>query len=74
MGGDEMWKNPDYTLDNVWRPAEARRVTICWIGKGLHGERPAGLGTGLVYGFWEDGLSWQDAPARVAAAQDFWRM
>jgi len=47
-------------------------VTICWVGAGLPAERPVGLDTGLVYGFWEDGLAWEDAPARVAAAQAFW--
>jgi len=72
MGGDEMWHNPDFTLEKVWRQAAAHRVTICWVGPGLPAERPAGLDTGLVYGFLEDGLTLEDASARVAAAQAFW--
>ncbi|MCX6028378.1 MAG: hypothetical protein NT169_03620 [Chloroflexi bacterium] len=72
MGGEEAWHNPNYTLEKVWRQAAAHRVTICWVGPGLPTGRPAGLDTGLVYGFWEDGLTWEDAPARLAAAQAFW--
>jgi len=72
MGGDEMWHNPDFTLEKMWRQAAVHQVTICWVGPGLHSERPAGPDTGLVYGFWEDSLAWEDAPARVATAQAFW--
>ena len=72
MGGDEAWHNPDYTLEKVWRQAAMHRVTICWVGPGLPAERPAGLDTGLVYGFYEEGLTWEHAPARVATAQAFW--
>ncbi len=72
MGGEEAWHNPNYTLEKVWRQAAAHRVTICWIGPGLPAKRPVGLDTGLVYGFWEDGLAWEDAPARLATVRTFW--
>jgi hypothetical protein len=72
MGAEEAWHNPAYTLEAIWRAASARRVAICWAGPGLPAARPAGLDTGLLYGFWEDGLSWEAAPARLAAARAFW--
>jgi hypothetical protein len=73
MGAEEAWHNPAYTLEAIWRRAAEHRVTICWVGPGLPAERPAGLDTGLVYGFWETGLTWEDAPARLAQARAFWR-
>lgn len=72
MGAEEAWHNPAYTLEAVWRRAAEHHVTICWAGSGLPAERPEGLDTGLVYGFWEDGLAWEDAPARLAQARAFW--
>ena len=62
MGAEDAWHNPAHTLESVWAAASARRVTIC----------SAGLNTGLVYGFWEDGLSWEAAPTRLATAREFW--
>ena len=62
MGAEDAWHNPAYTLEPVWAAASARRVAICWAGPNLPAARPAGLDTGLVYGFWEDGLSWEAAP------------
>jgi hypothetical protein len=73
MGAADAWHNPAYTLEAVWRQAAGHRVTICWVGPGLPAERPAGLDTGLVYGFWETDLAWEDAPARLAMARAFWR-
>ena len=70
---DQAWHNPDFTLDKMWRRAAEHKVTICWIGPGLPTERPAGLNTGLVYGFWENGRTWADAPACLAKAREFWR-
>jgi hypothetical protein len=72
MGAEEAWKNPDFTLDNVWRQAAERGVTISWVGPGLPAQRPDGLDTGLVYSFWQDGLSWEEAPQCVASVQSFW--
>ena len=73
MGSEEAWHNPAYTLESVWRNAAERRVTICWAGPGLPAIRPPGLTTGLIYGFWEDGLAWEDAPTRLAEACTFWK-
>jgi len=72
MGAEEAWRNPTYTLEAVCARAAEYRVTICWAGPGLPSERPAGLNTGLVYGFWEDGLTWEDAPDRLANARALW--
>lgn len=72
MGSEEAWHSPAYTLERVWRNAADHRVTICWVGPGLPSIRPPGLITGLIYGFWEEGLAWEHAPARLAEARTFW--
>jgi hypothetical protein len=73
MGAEEAWHNPAYTLEAVWAEAAAQRVAICWVGPGLPTVRPPGLASGLVYGFWDPDITWEDAPARLAAARQFWR-
>jgi hypothetical protein len=73
MGAEEAWHNPAYSLESVWTSAAEQGVTICWAGPGLAARRPPDLDTGLVYGFWQMGLAWEDAPARLSKAREFWR-
>jgi hypothetical protein len=72
MGAQEAWHNPAYTLEAVWQQAAEREVAICWVGPDLPAARPAGLDTGLVYGFWEQDLAWEGARARLAQARVLW--
>jgi hypothetical protein len=72
MGAEDAWRNPAYTLEAIWRQAAQHRVAICWIGPRLPDQRPAGIETGLIYGDLSRGLSWDDAPRRLAALRTYW--
>jgi hypothetical protein len=72
MGFDNPARNAAYRLETIWTEASELRRTIVWMCEGLPETRPAQR-TGLVYGYRNTGVPWEQVRERMGSAREFWR-